>query len=65
MSFQPGGSTNDINVELTTISRDAGLEATDKALQPNFEGILYLFPSISQIDFVQVSEATDPSQSIV
>jgi hypothetical protein len=65
MSFQQtNNQTNDINVELTDIKRTLDSNASKEALQPTYEGNTYIDPSRSMIDFIDVTETTDPSQSV-
>jgi hypothetical protein len=55
--------TPSINVIVTDIKRDQDQDATRTAIQPSFEGITYM-PSIrSMIDFVNVTETMDSSQT--
>jgi hypothetical protein len=66
MSFQPtNNQTNDLNVELANIRRTLDSNASKAALEPNYEGNTYIEPSRVTIDYVDVTETTDPSQSIV
>ncbi len=55
--------TQDVNVVIADISRDADQEASKAALQPSYEGNTYIVPSRTMIDFVNVTESTDPSQT--
>jgi hypothetical protein len=57
--------TENVNVVIADISRDQDQEASKAALQPSYEGNTYIVPLRTMIDFVNVTETTDPSQSIV
>ena len=55
--------TTDVNVVITEIKQDADQDATKLAIQPTFEGTGFI-PSIrSSIDFVNVTDTIDPSQT--
>jgi hypothetical protein len=65
MSFQAtNNQTSDINVELTNIKRTLDANAGKAALEPSYEGNAYIEPSRVTIDYVDVTETTDPSQSV-
>ncbi len=55
--------TENVNVVIADISRDADQEASKAALQPSYEGNTYIVPSRSMIDFVNVTDTIDPSQT--
>ena len=55
--------TADINVTVADIKRDQDQEAVKAALQPTFEGTVYMPSSRTMIEFVNVTETTDPSQT--
>lgn len=54
--------TDDIRIVVADIKRDQDQEATAVAIQPTYEGNTYIVPSRTMIDFVNVTETTDPSQ---
>ena len=54
--------TQDVNVVIADIKDEQEIEATKAAIQPVFEGTSYLYPIRASIDFVNVTETTDPSQ---
>ncbi len=54
--------TNDVNVVIADIKDEQDQEATKAAIQPAFEGTTYMPPMRAMIDFVNVTETTDPSQ---
>ena len=54
--------TPDVNVVIADIKRDQDQDATRTAIQPAFEGTTYMPPMRAMIDFVNVTETTDPSQ---
>jgi hypothetical protein len=54
--------TQNINVDIADIKDQQDQEATKTALQPTFEGTTYIVPMRAMIDFVNVTETTDPSQ---
>jgi len=55
--------TTNVNVIVADISRDADQEASKAALQPSYEGNTYIPPTRTMIDFVNVTETIDPSQT--
>jgi hypothetical protein len=55
--------TPSVNVVIADIKRDADQEASKAALQPSYEGNTYIVQSRTMIDFVNVTESTDPSQT--
>jgi len=55
--------TPDVNVIIADISRDQDQEASKAALQPSYEGNTYIVQSRTMIDFVNVTESIDPSQT--
>lgn len=54
--------TPSVNVVIADIKRDADQEASKAALQPSYEGNAFIVLSRTTIDFVNVTETTDPSQ---
>jgi len=56
--------TPDVNVVIADIKRDQDQEASAIALQPSYEGNTYIVQSRTMIDFVNVTETTDPSQTV-
>src|SRR6185436_5227937 len=55
--------TPSVNVVIADIKRDADQEASKAALQPTYEGNTYIVQSRTMIDFVNVTESIDPSQT--
>jgi len=54
--------TPNVNVVVADIKRDQDQDAIRTAIQPTFEGTNYMPPLRAMIDFVNVTETTDPSQ---
>jgi len=54
--------TENVNVVIADIKDEQDQDATRTAIQPVFEGITYMTPIRWMIDFVNVTETTDPSQ---
>jgi hypothetical protein len=55
--------TDDTRIIIADIKRDADQDFTQAALQPTYEGNAYIDQSRSMIDFVNVTESIDPSQT--
>lgn len=56
--------TPSVNVVIADIKRDQDQEASKAALQPSYEGNTYIVQSRTMIDFVNVTESIDPSQTV-
>jgi len=54
--------TTDVNLVIADIQDNLDQQATKIAIQPSFEGTTYMNPLRTSIDFVNVTETTDPSQ---
>ncbi len=54
--------TQDVNIVIADIKDDVDQDATKAAIQPVFEGTTYMYAMRAMIDFVNVTETTDPSQ---
>ena len=55
--------TEDVNVVIADVKDEQDQSATRTAIQPAFEGTNYMPPLRAMIDFVNVTETTDPSQT--
>ncbi len=55
--------TTNVNVVVADIQDTVDQQATKDAIQPAFEGTTYMPPMRAMIDFVNVTETIDPSQT--